>query len=160
MSYQFSFLQAFAGYYFVESQLLTALVRNKLLKSLQADLQVEFYRQPQIMLLADIGKYRTRICYRLRCFRQMSLYWTVLDYATLTYRWLYPTIYRLKNLNKLYFWQLKQFLTQSSSDCDDSYIFDNHIVTWLCKHLLQIGLSKNKKISDLQLNFNQNISVV
>ena len=133
MSYQFSFLQAFAGYYFVESQLLTTLKRNRLLKSLQIDLRVHFYWQPGIMLLADIGKYRTLIYYRLRYFSQMSLYSTVIDYGTLTYRWLHSTIYSLKNLNyklnKLYFWLSKKLLTQSSSDCGISYIFDTDIVS-------------------------------
>lgn len=151
MSYQFSFLQAFAGYYFVRSKFLTTLKRNRLLKRSQAKFQVHFSRQSEIMLLADIGKYRTHICYRLRRFASVSLYWTALGYRNLSYRCLYPTINGLKSLNNQLFWQLNKFLNQSSSDCVSSYIFNNHLVERQCKYLLQSELSKNRKILDLQL---------
>ncbi len=103
MSYQFSFLQAFAGYYFVRSKFLTTLKRNTLLKRSQAKLQVHFSRQSEIMLLADIGKYRTHICYRLSYFRPACLYWTAIGYGTLTYGCVFPTINRLKSLNNQFF---------------------------------------------------------
>jgi hypothetical protein len=150
MSYQISFVQAFAGYYFVKSKFLTTLKRNTLLKRLQAKLQVHFCRQFEIMLLADIGKYRRHIPYRLRHFPSMSLYSTALGYRNLTDRCVYPNINGLKSLSNQVFWQLKKFLSQSSSHCVSSYIFDNHLVERQCKYLLQSELSKNTKTLDLQ----------
>ncbi len=151
MSYQFSFLQAFAGYYFVKSKFLATLKRNILLKRSQTKLQVYFSQQSEIMLLADIGKYRTHICYRLRRFPSVCLHWTTLGYRNRTYRCVCPTINGLKSLNNQLFWQLKKLLNQSWSDCVISYIFDNHLVERQCKYLLQNKFSKNRKIWDLQL---------
>ncbi|MEM6752597.1 MAG: hypothetical protein AAF630_06470 [Cyanobacteria bacterium P01_C01_bin.38] len=157
MSYQSSFLQAFAGYYFVRSKFLTTLKQSRLLKSLQVYLQVQFYRQPKIMLLADIDKYLSDTCYKLRHLYQMLLYWAAIVYVTLAYKWLSANINGLQNTNNQYFWRLRKFLTQTLSACGGSYIFDIYIVKWLCKNLLQIELSRNKKVFDLQSNFDRQV---
>mgnify|MGYP001800086032 FL=1 len=150
MSYQFSFLQAFAGYYFVGSRFLTISIRNVLSKRSQAKLRVHVSWQFETMRLEDIGKYRTHICYRLRHFRLVSLYWTAIGYRILTYRCLCPTINRLNNLNNHYFTELKKFLNRSSSDWISGYIFDTYLNKCLCKYLLQSKPSKNRKILGLQ----------
>ena len=152
MSYQFSFLQAFAGQCFARSKFLAALKRNALLKRSQAELQVHFSPQSEIMLLADIGKYRTHICYRLRRFPSVSLYWNALGYINLIYRCVYSSINGLKSLNNQFFWQLKKFLNQSSSDCVSSDIFDNLFSDCLCKYLLQSEFFQNRRVVDLQSN--------
>ncbi|BAY83004.1 hypothetical protein NIES267_24900 [Calothrix parasitica NIES-267] len=152
MSYQFSFLQAFAGYYFVKSKFLTTLKQNTLLKRSQEESRVHFSRQFEIMRLQDIGKYRTHICHELRNIRPASLYWTAVGFGTLSNKCLYLTINGLNNSNNQLFWQLINFFSQPSRDCTKGYIFDTYLIECLCKYLFQSQSSRNKKISDLQSN--------
>ncbi|MEO1428332.1 MAG: hypothetical protein AAFV71_04550 [Cyanobacteria bacterium J06633_8] len=145
MSYQFTFLQAFAGYDFAKGGFLASLNRNPLLQSLYVCLSVDFYRQAEIMLLADRRKDSTRICYWLKFFRQMSLDRAATEYGALLRICLYTIGDRFKALQNQYSRHLGKYLEESSSDCDRSYIFNNYIAIFLCKYLLRLGFSKNKK---------------
>ncbi|AFY55906.1 hypothetical protein Riv7116_3451 [Rivularia sp. PCC 7116] len=145
MSYQFSFLQAFAGYDFAKSRFFAALNQNTLLKSLQICLRVDFYRQIKIMLFTDSSKHSTHICYKLEFFSQMYLDGAVIEYGTLLERWLYLIENRFKALQNQYSWHFRKHIRESSSDCNRSYIFDNNIAKVLCKYLLRIRLSQEKK---------------
>ncbi|MBV6623868.1 MAG: hypothetical protein KI793_13195 [Rivularia sp. (in: Bacteria)] len=147
MSYQFSFLQVFAGYDFVGSRLFATLNRNELLQSLRRCLRVDFYRQIETLLLVDTSKHSIHICYRLKFFRQMFFNCFAIKYATLDLRWLYRIGEKFKPLQTQYSWHFRQHLKESSSDCNRSYIFDNYIAKFLCKYLLRVELSKNKKIA-------------
>lgn len=159
MSYQFSFLQGFAGYDFVKSRLLTSFIWRKVLKSLQACCQLERFWRIEILLLADIGEFQTHICQRFRFFQQMLFYSNAsAGKIALAYEWCHPSIGINKSLNNQfnhqYIRRLKKFLTQSLSDCEHNNIFDIHIVVWRCKYLLQkiVVLKKFQFMSCNQIN--------
>lgn len=148
MSHKFSFLQAFVGYDSARSILLAAFRRNVMLKNLQVAWQVRRCQLTEIILLADMGKFQTQICQRLKLFQQMSLYWSALARATLVHKCYRSLITRPKILNSHCIQRLKEVAALSARDCEYGHIYYKHIVIWRCKNLLQkIGLLKKQRAS-------------
>ncbi|MGB3755549.1 MAG: hypothetical protein WBA07_04150 [Rivularia sp. (in: cyanobacteria)] len=139
MSHQSSFLQAFAGYYSLQRKLFSTCKLKSLLKSVPADLRVEFSRQIKIILQPDMSmsKFQTQICQKLIFYPQMSFWWETSAYLIPICKLCLLLIGRLKNFNHQLIQWLKKFLPQLSSYNDDSYLFDIHIVIFLCKYLSQ-----------------------
>lgn len=81
MSHQFSFLQLFAGYNFLQCHFLSISRQNQQLKSLPTDLRVEYCQRIEIMLQMDMSNFQTQICQILRFFGHMLLpeYFSVLE---------------------------------------------------------------------------------
>lgn len=151
MSHQFSFLQVFAGYKFLQCKILSTCRLGKELKILRADLRVECCRRVEILLQTDMSKFQTHICKRLIFFQQMSFCWKVSAFLVIIGEWCHLPIGRMGHFNHQYIQWLTKLLPQLSSYEDDSYIFDTHIVVSLCKYLLQLGfLNKRQCIYELQ----------
>ncbi len=139
MSHEFSFLQVFAGYSSLQCKILSTCRLEKELKSLRADLRVEFCRQIEIMLQTDMSmtKFQTQICQRLVFFQQKSFCWDTSAYLILICKLCHLSIGRLKDFNHQFIQWLTKLLSQLSSYDDECYIFDTHIVILLCKDLFQ-----------------------
>ena len=60
---------------FQEGKFLTSFQKKALQKSLQGDLQPEYRRRIEIMLLADVGKSQSQICEIIGCSQEMARYW-------------------------------------------------------------------------------------
>ncbi len=137
MSHQFRFLQAFAGICSLQCKLFRTCKLKSLLKSVPADLRVEFSRQIKIILQPDMSmsKFQTRICQKLIFSPQMSFWWETSAYLIPIFKLCHLSIGRLNNFNHQLIQWLKKFLLQLSSYNDDSYLFDIHIVIFSCKYL-------------------------
>ena len=147
MSYELSFLQALENYDFEQSKYLTIFQRKALLKKLQANLQPEYRRRIEIMLLADIGKTQTQICKTLGCCHEMARYWSALAQAGLAHRWQERPIGRPKTINEEYIQRLKELIAHSPREY--GYGFTCWTAKWLSKHLAQeFGIT----VSDRHIN--------
>ncbi|MBW4634109.1 MAG: helix-turn-helix domain-containing protein [Iphinoe sp. HA4291-MV1] len=147
MSHQFSQSQAFQSYNFTDSKFLTPFQRQVLLKNLQANLQPEYRRRVEIMLLADMGKTQTQICQTLGCSQEMARYWIAVAQAGLAHKWQERPIGRPKTVNEKYIERLKELVNHSPREY--GYGFTNWTAQWLSKHLAkEFGI----EISDRHIN--------
>ena len=130
-----------------ESKFLTLFQRKMLLKNLEANLQPEYRRRLEIMLLADIGKTQTQICEILGCSKEMARYWISIVKAGLAHKWQEHSIGRPKTVNDQYIQRLKELA--SSSPREYGYAFGCWTANWLSKHLAsEFGI----EISDRHIN--------
>lgn len=130
-----------------KSKFLTPFQRKLLLKNLQTDLQPEYRRRLEIMLLADMGKTQTQICQILGCSQEMARYWIAMVQAGLAHKWNERLKGRPKTVNKQYLERLQELVTHSPREY--GYGFANWTAQWLSKHLaLELGI----EISDRHIN--------
>ncbi|MBD2495561.1 helix-turn-helix domain-containing protein [Nostoc sp. FACHB-280] len=115
------------------SKFLTPFQKKVLLKSLQTNLQPEYHRRIEIMLLADQGKSPSKICQILGCSYHMARYWTSVAKAGLAHQWQEQKIGRPKSINEQYLDRLRELVTHSP--CEYGYPFRNWTAQWLSKHL-------------------------
>ncbi|QFS50161.1 helix-turn-helix domain-containing protein [Nostoc sphaeroides] len=130
-----------------ESRFLSPFQRKVLLKNLQADLQPEYRRRIEIMLLADRGKSQTHICQILSCSQEMARYWIAVAEAGLAHKWNERPIGRPKTVNHQYLERLKELVSRSPRDY--GYGFSSWTAQWLSKHL---GQEFRIEISDRHIN--------
>lgn len=130
-----------------EGKFLTHFQRKALLKSLQSDLQPEYRRRIEIMLLADVGKSQSQICEIIGCSQEMARYWIGLAEAGLAHKWNERPIGRPKIVNAQYLDRLKELVTHSPRDY--GYAFTYWTAQWLSKHLAN---EFNIQISDRHIN--------
>ncbi|MBI1241678.1 MAG: helix-turn-helix domain-containing protein [Nostoc sp. RI_552] len=126
---------------------LTPFQRKALSKSLQTDLQPEYRRRIEIMLLADVGKSQSQICEKLGCSQEMARYWIGLAEAGLAHKWSERPIGRPKIVNDQYLERLKELVSHSPRDY--GYAFTYWTAQWLSKHLAN---EFNIQISDRHVN--------
>ncbi|AKG20547.1 helix-turn-helix domain-containing protein [Calothrix sp. 336/3] len=147
MAYQFTQQQAFESDDVTPSKFLTPFQRKALLKSLQANLQPEYSRRIEIMLLADMGKSQTQICEMLACSQEMARYWIAVAEAGLAHKWNERPIGRPKSVSNQYLERLKDLVTHSPRE--HGYAFSCWTAQWLSKHLAkEFGI----EISDRHIN--------
>ncbi|MEH1970150.1 MULTISPECIES: helix-turn-helix domain-containing protein [unclassified Nostoc] len=125
--------KAFECYDMHESKFLTPFQRKALLKNLQANLQPEYRRRIEIMLLADMGKSQSQICEILSCSQEMARYWIGVAEAGLAHKWNERPIGRPKTVNDQYIERLKELV--SNSPREYGYAFSYWTAQWLSKHL-------------------------
>ncbi len=147
MSYELSFSQVLKNYDSEQSKYLTLFQKKALLKKLHSNLQPEYRRRIEIMLLADIGKTQTQICKILGCCQEMARYWSALAQAGLAHRWQERPIGRPKTINEEYIQRLKELVTHSPREY--GYAFTNWTAKWLSKRLAQ---EFEIEISDRHIN--------
>ncbi|KYC37656.1 transposase [Scytonema hofmannii PCC 7110] len=135
MSHQLSPTQGFESYDFTDSKFLTPFQRQTLLKNLQTNLQPEYRRRLEIMLLADMGKSQTQICQILGCSQEMARYWSSVAEAGLAHKWQERPIGRPKTVNDQFMERLKELVSRSPRDY--GYPFTTWTAQWLSKHLAQ-----------------------
>ncbi|AFZ00977.1 helix-turn-helix domain-containing protein [Calothrix sp. PCC 6303] len=129
------------------SRFLTPFQRKTLLKHLQTNLQPEYRRRLEIMLLADIGKSQTQICQTLGCSQEMARYWISRAEAGLAHKWQERSLGRPKTINDQYIQRLKELVSKNPRDY--GYSFQNWTAQWLSKHLAnEFGI----EISDRHIN--------
>lgn len=116
-----------------ENKFFTAEQYKDLLKNLPANLQPEYRRRLEIMLLADRGKSQTEICKILGCSQEMARYWMTAAKAGLVEEWHQRPIGRPKTVNQQYIERLKELLSHSPRKY--GYAFSNWTSQWLSKHL-------------------------
>ncbi len=114
---------------------LTPFQRQVLLKNLQANLQPEYCRRIEIMLLADMGKTQTQICQILGCSQEMARYWIAVAQAGLADKWYERPIGRPKTVNEQYIERLKELVSDSPREY--GYAFGSWTAQCLSKHLAQ-----------------------
>lgn len=147
MSEYFLQEQLIEAYDLHESKFLTPFQRKALLKHLQTNLQPEYRRRIEIMLLADMGKSQSQICEKLGCSQEMARYWIGIAEAGLAHKWNERPIGRPKIVNNQYIDRLKELV--SNSPRDYGYAFTHWTAQWLSKHLAaELGIS----ISDRHIN--------
>jgi transposase len=147
MSEYFHQEQFIEGYDLHESKFLTPFQRKALLKHLQANLQPEYRKRIEIMLLADMGTSQSQICEKLGCSQEMARYWIGIAEAGLAHKWNERPIGRPKIVNNQYMDRLKELV--SNSPRDYGYAFTHWTAQWLSKHLAsELGIS----ISDRHIN--------
>jgi transposase len=131
----------------IESKFLTPFQRKVLLKNLQTNLQREYHRRIEIMLLADMGKSQTQICEILSCSQEMARYWIAVAEAGLAHKWKERPIGRPKTVNNQYIERLKELVSRSPREY--GYAFGCWTAQWLSKHLAgEFGI----EISDRHIN--------
>lgn len=146
MSHTFTEETVFSIYENQESKFLTPFQRKALLKHLQNNLQPEYRRRIEIMLMADIGKSQTQICEILGCSQEMARYWMGIAEAGLAHKWNERPIGRPKIVNAQYLERLRELV--SNSPRDYGYAFTYWTAQWLSKHLAsELGI----EISDRTL---------
>ncbi|ARV58925.1 transposase [Nostocales cyanobacterium HT-58-2] len=133
MSNGTSQFQDFENHDLNNSKFLTPFQRKVLLKNLQANVQPEYRRRIEIMLLADQGKSQTQICEILGCSYHMARYWIGIAKAGLAHKWQEQPIGRPKSVNEQYLQRLKELVSHSPRDY--GYPFQNWTAQWLSKHL-------------------------
>jgi transposase len=139
--------QAFESYDTQDSKFLTPFQRKALLKNLQANLQPEYRRRIEIMLLADMGKSQAQICEIIGCSQEMARYWIGIAEAGLAHKWNERPIGRPKTVNNQYIERLKELV--SNSPREYGYAFGYWTAQWLSKHLAnEFGI----EISDRHVN--------
>uniref|UniRef100_A0A0C1QRN2 Transposase n=1 Tax=Tolypothrix bouteillei VB521301 TaxID=1479485 RepID=A0A0C1QRN2_9CYAN len=126
---------------------LTPFQRKILIKNLQTNLQPEYRRRLEIMLMADQGKSQTQICEILGCSKEMARYWSTVAKAGLAHKWQEQPKGRPKTVNDQYIERLKELVRYSPREY--GYGFDTWTAQWLSKHLAQeLGI----EISDRHIN--------
>jgi transposase len=147
MSHTFSQDKTFDRCKQVYSKFLTTFQRKTLLKHLQENLQPEYCRRIEIMLLADMGKSQTQICEDLGCSQEMARYWIAVVEAGLAHKWNERPIGRPKSINNQYLERLKELVSHSPREY--GYGFASWTAQWLSKHLAkEFGI----EISDRHIN--------
>ena len=116
-----------------ERKFLTPSQRKVLLKNLEADLQPEYRRRLEIILLADQGISQTQICQLLGCSQEMARSWISLAQAGLLHKWQERPIGRPKIVNEQYIERLKELVSHSPREY--GYAFNCWTSHWLGKHL-------------------------
>ncbi|MBD2354368.1 helix-turn-helix domain-containing protein [Tolypothrix sp. FACHB-123] len=116
-----------------ENQLFTTEQYQNLLKKLPENLQPEYRRRLEIMLLADMGKSQTEICQILGCSQEMARYWIAIAKAGLIEEWEQRPIGRPKIVSQQYRERLKELISHSPRKY--GYAFSNWTSQWLSKHL-------------------------
>ncbi|MEO3704076.1 helix-turn-helix domain-containing protein [Trichormus azollae] len=130
-----------------ESKFLTPFQRKGLLKNLQSDLQPEYRRRIEIMLLADMGKSQSHICETIGCSQEMARYWIGIAEAGIAHKWNERRIGRPKTVNSQYIERLKELVSHSPREY--GYAFGYWTAQWLSKHLAnELGI----EISDRHIN--------
>jgi transposase len=174
MSYYFSQAQAEENYDSQKSKFLTAFQRKTLLKNLQANLQPEYQRRIEIILLADMGKSQTHICEMVGCSQEMARYWIGIAEAGMAHKWNQRPIGRPKTVNQQYIERLRELVSHSPREY--GYAFSYWTAQWLSKHLAmelgieitdrhinrllkQMGLSTKKKNAQPSSNISQDNSI-
>jgi transposase len=147
MSYHLNQDQALENYDSQESKFLTAFQRKTLLKNLRANLQPEYQRRIEIILLADMRKSQTHICEIVGCSQEMARYWIGIAEAGMAHKWNERPIGRPKTVNHRYLERLKELVSHSPREY--GYAFGYWTAQWLSKHLNQeLGI----EISDRHIN--------
>ncbi|WP_138499076.1 helix-turn-helix domain-containing protein [Nostoc sp. PA-18-2419] len=159
-----------------ESKFLTPFQRKALLKNLQANLQPEYRRRIEIMLLADMSKSQSQICEILGCSQEMARYWIGIAEAGLAHKWNERPIGRPKTVNDRYIERLKELV--SNSPREYGYAFTYWTAQWLSKHLAnefgivitdrhinrllkQMGLStKRKNLQSQEIDQNKDAGII
>lgn len=175
MSHYSSQDKTFETYDTQVSKFLTPFQRKALLKNLQANLQPEYRRRIEIMLLADLGKSQTQICESLGCSQEMARYWIGVAEAGLAHKWNQRPIGRPKTVNHQYIERLKELVSHSPREY--GYAFNSWTAQWLSKHLAsefaieitdrhinrllkQMGLStKRKNSQQVESNTNKDAGI-
>ncbi|AFZ55766.1 helix-turn-helix domain-containing protein [Anabaena cylindrica FACHB-243] len=130
-----------------ESKFLTPFQRKVLIKNLQANLQPEYRRRIEIMLLADMGKSQSHICEIIGCSQEMARYWIGIAEAGMAHKWNERRIGRPKTVNNQYIDRLKELVSHSPREY--GYAFGYWTAQWLSKHLAnELGI----EISDRHIN--------
>ncbi|MCF2147567.1 helix-turn-helix domain-containing protein [Desmonostoc muscorum LEGE 12446] len=139
MSQNINEFQDIENYKANTSKFLTHFQKKKLLKNIQANLQPEYRRRIEIMLLADQGKSPTQICKILGCSYHMARYWSGVAKAGLAHQWQEQQIGRPKSVNEQYIERLKELVSHSPREY--GYPFQSWTAQWLSKHLAsEIGI--------------------
>ncbi|MDZ8024884.1 MAG: transposase [Nostoc sp. SerVER01] len=139
--------KAIESYDMHESKFLTPFQRKALLKNLQANLQAEYRRRIEIMLLADMGKSQSQICEILGCSQEMARYWIGIAEAGMAHKWNERPIGRPKTVNDRYIERLKELVNNSPREY--GYAFSYWTAQWLSKHLAnEFGI----QITDRHIN--------
>lgn len=147
MSEYFHQEQIIEDYDLHESKFLTPFQRKTLLKHLQTNLQPEYRKRIEIILLADMGTSQSQICEKLGCSQEMARYWIGIAEAGLAHKWNERPIGRPKIVNNQYMDRLKELV--SNSPRDYGYAFTHWTAQWLSKHLAaELGIN----ISDRHIN--------
>ncbi|MBH8562119.1 helix-turn-helix domain-containing protein [Nostoc sp. CENA67] len=133
MSKHFSKPKEFEKYDVTYSKYLTSFQRKVLLKHLQDDLQPEYRRRLEIMLLADTGKSQTQICQILGCSQEMARYWIAVAQAGMAHTWNERPIGRPKTVNAEYIERLQKLVSHHPHEY--GYPFRCWTAQWLSKHL-------------------------
>ncbi|MBD2663675.1 hypothetical protein B6N60_01449 [Richelia sinica FACHB-800] len=129
------------------SKFLTPFQRKALLKNLQNNLQPEYRRRIEIMLLADMGKSQSHICETIGCSQEMARYWIGIAEAGMAHKWNERPIGRPKIVNNQYIERLKELVSKSPREY--GYAFSSWTAQWLSKHLAnELGI----EISDRHIN--------
>jgi transposase len=129
------------------SRFLTPFQRKALLKHLQTNVQPEYRRRLEIMLLADMGKSQTQICQILGCSQEMARYWIGRAEAGLAHKWNECSLGRPKTVSDRYIERLKELVSKGPREY--GYSFQNWTAQWLSKHLAnEFGI----EISDRHIN--------
>ncbi|MBU7586524.1 MAG: helix-turn-helix domain-containing protein [Nostoc sp. TH1S01] len=134
MSSEINQFQDFHNHIVNTSKFLTPFQKKVLLKNLQANLQPEYRRRIEIMLLADQGQSPSKICQILHCSYHMARYWSGVAKAGLAHQWQEQKIGRPKLINEQYLERLKELVTHSPQEY--GYPFQNWTAQWLSKHLI------------------------
>lgn len=130
-----------------ESKFLTPFQRKILLKNLQPDLQPEYRKRIEIILLADMGKSQAYICEMIGCSQEMARYWMGIAEAGMAHKWNERKIGRPKTVNNQYLERLQELV--SNSPREYGYAFGYWTARWLSKHLAkELGI----EISDRHIN--------
>ncbi|WP_413200203.1 helix-turn-helix domain-containing protein [Nostoc piscinale] len=133
MSHKINQFPDLESYKINHSKLLTPFQKKILLKNLQTNLQPEYRRRIEVMLLADQGQSPSKICQILGCSYHMARYWTSIAKAGLAHQWQEQKIGRPKLINEQYLDRLKQLVTHNPQEY--GYPFQNWTAQWLSKHL-------------------------
>jgi len=129
------------------SQYLTPFQRKLLLKSLEADLRLEYRRRIEIMLLADAGQSQAQICEALLCAQETARHWIAMAQTGNAHRWNDRPMGRPKAVNEQYLARLKELVSHSPREY--GYSFHRWTAQWLSKHLAkELGI----KVSNCHIN--------
>lgn len=118
-----------------QGQYLTPFQRKQLLKSLEADLRLEYHRRIKIMLLADTGQSQAQICEALGCSQETARYWIAMAQAGNAHHWNDRPMGRPKTVNEQYLTRLKELASHSPRE--HGYSFERWTAQWLSKHLVK-----------------------
>lgn len=157
-----------------ESRFLTPLPQKVLIKNLQANIQPEYRRRIEIILLAERSKLQTHICKVLSCYQEVARYWIAVAEAGLAHKWNERPIGRPKAGNHQYLERLKELVSRSPRDY--GYAFSSWTDQFFRKHLAeefrieisdrhinrllkQMGLSTKQKSSKQQAT-NENLQLI
>lgn len=130
--------------YTEKSKFLTPFQRKMLLKNLQTNLQPEYRRRLEIILLADQGKSQTQICQLLGCSQEMARHWIAVTQAGLAHKWNERPIGRPRIVNDQYIHRLREIVNHSPREY--GYVFRRWTAEWLSKHLAkELGIKISKR---------------